>query len=156
MMAPDDPFAHPLNALVLETFRLNGALVAIGDGLTAPIGLSTARWQVLGAIAAEQDEPTVSRLARSMGLARQSVQRVVDDLARAGLVDFDDNPHHKRARLVRFTSEGRARFDAATALWAPIAERLRRLATDPALESAAVVLRTVRRELERIDHGDIP
>ena len=37
--------------LVLEIFRLNGCLIASGDALVAKIGLTSARWQVLGAIA---------------------------------------------------------------------------------------------------------
>lgn len=39
-----------MTELVLETFRLNGRLLASGDKLVEPFGLSSARWQVLGAI----------------------------------------------------------------------------------------------------------
>jgi hypothetical protein len=37
--------------LILDTFRANGLLLAAGDELTAPKGLTAARWQVLGALA---------------------------------------------------------------------------------------------------------
>ena len=40
-----------LTDLVLDVFRLNGALLASGDTLVKDLGLTSARWQVLGAIA---------------------------------------------------------------------------------------------------------
>ncbi|MDH3233798.1 MAG: MarR family transcriptional regulator, partial [Alphaproteobacteria bacterium] len=39
-----------VTALILETFRLNGRLLAAGDRLVGDLGLTSARWQVLGAI----------------------------------------------------------------------------------------------------------
>ncbi len=89
---------------MLETFRLNGRLVALGDRRTSVIGLSTARWQVLGAV--DQGAFTVSQIARNMGLRRQSVQRIVDLLAGEGLLELATNPHHRRAKLVHLTARG--------------------------------------------------
>ena len=40
-----------LTELILETFRLNGRLLAAGDALVRDLGLTSARWQILGAIA---------------------------------------------------------------------------------------------------------
>ncbi len=59
-----------------------------------------------------------------MGLARQSVQRIVDLLADKGLVRFDANPHHQRAKLVALTHEGRAVAGAAKAKQQPWARDL--------------------------------
>ncbi len=97
-----------LTELMLETFRLNGRLVALGDRMTSVIGLSTARWQVLGAV--DQGAFTVSQIARNMGLRRQSVQRTVDSLTREGLLEFAPNPHHRRAKLVHLTAAGEERL----------------------------------------------
>ncbi|MBK5960293.1 MarR family transcriptional regulator [Rhodoplanes elegans] len=102
-----------LTALMLETFRLNGRLLAAGDRLVAPIGLTSARWQVLGAIAMAGRGAPVAHIARDMGLTRQSVQRVVDVMAAEGLVGFAANPHHRRAKLVVLSAHGRATYDAA-------------------------------------------
>lgn len=99
--------------LMLEVFRLNGSLLAAGDKLVAPIGLTSARWQVLGAIAMSGRPQPVAHIARDMGLARQSVQRVANDLQAAGLVAFVANPHHRRAKLVVLTARGRRAYDAA-------------------------------------------
>ena len=65
-----------LTDLIVETFRLNGRLLAAGDGLVADLGLTSARWQVLGAIAASPVPLPVASIARNMGLSRQGVQRL--------------------------------------------------------------------------------
>ena len=69
-----------LNGLILDVFRLNGDLLAAGDILVGDLGLSSARWQVLGAIALSPVPLPVAHIARNMGLTRQAVQRVVDDM----------------------------------------------------------------------------
>lgn len=91
--------------IVLEIFRLNGRIIAAGDKLVADLGLTSARWQVLGAAVGEE-LCTVSQIARKMGLQRQSVQRIVDVLAGEGLLVFVDNPNHQRAKLVKLSTKG--------------------------------------------------
>jgi DNA-binding MarR family transcriptional regulator len=90
--------------LVLETFRFNGRLLAAGDRLAKPLGLTSSRWQVLGAIG---DRPLpVAQIARNMGLARQNVQRLADVLQEEGFVAYNPNPYHQRAKLVCLTDKG--------------------------------------------------
>lgn len=113
--------ADAITELVLETFRLNGQLLEAGDRLTAPFGLSSARWQVLGAINNAGQPLTVAQIGRRMGLSRQSVQRVVNDLESNGFVELEDNPDHKRARLVVLTPtciKTLNRLDVIQAHWA--------------------------------------
>jgi DNA-binding MarR family transcriptional regulator len=95
-------------ALVLELFRLNGRLLAAGDRLTKPLGLTSARWQILGGI--EDQGRSVAQIARRMGLARQNVQRLADALEKEGLVAYAPNPDHRRAKLVFLTERGRKAF----------------------------------------------
>jgi DNA-binding MarR family transcriptional regulator len=116
------PAGDAFSALVIRVFRLSGALAAEGDALARPAGQSTARWQVLAA--AEAAPMTVAQVARALGLARQSVQRVADALERSGLVVYDDNPRHRRARLVTLTAEGRTRLAAIQAAQRPWADAL--------------------------------
>jgi DNA-binding MarR family transcriptional regulator len=93
-----------LDRLVLSVFRLNGFFLRAADGLTAGSGLTTARWQVLRAVL---HEPlTVAGAARSMGLTRQSCQRVADALVAEGLCEYLPNPAHRRAKLLTPTDEG--------------------------------------------------
>ena len=96
--------AKTLTELILEVFRLNGRLVASGDQLTRKFGQSSSKWQVLGAL--EQGPLTVVRIADFMGLTRQSVQRTADLLVGRGLCRFEENPHHRRSKLVSLTEKG--------------------------------------------------
>src|SRR5215475_824926 len=108
-----------LSNLMLELFRLNSLLLTSGDRLVAGLGLTSARWQVLGAIVnAERPQP-VAWLARDLGANRQNVQRIVNDLQGEGLVAFETNPHHRRAQLVVLADKGRHAFDAAMRVQAP-------------------------------------
>lgn len=102
-----------MTELVLETFKLNGRLLAVGDKLVKPLGLSSARWQILGAIHFAETPQPVAQLARSMGLTRQGVQRIANELEKDGLVSFQPNPNHKRAQLVVMTDEGKSAYASA-------------------------------------------
>src|SRR6187549_1675909 len=104
------PAGDALSGLAFRVLRLGGLLASAGDRLAAPAGQTSARWQVLAA--AEHAPSTVAHIARALGLARQSVQRVADVLAREGLVAYDDNPDHARAKLVRLAPRGRAALSA--------------------------------------------
>ncbi len=118
-MARRTPAGEAVTDLILEVFRLNGRLLVAGDRLVLRLGLSSARWQVLGAVAlAERPEP-VAWLARSMGLNRQGVQRIVNELVGADYVALEPNPHHRRASLVVLTEQGRAAYAAADRLQTP-------------------------------------
>jgi hypothetical protein len=81
-----------VTSLILEVFRFNGRLLVAGDRLVSELGLTSARWQVMGVIALSSQPEPVARLARSMGLNRQGVQRIVNELAAEGLVAFQPNP----------------------------------------------------------------
>ncbi|MFZ5709462.1 MAG: MarR family winged helix-turn-helix transcriptional regulator [Pseudomonadota bacterium] len=113
------PAGEALTDIVLELFRLNSLLLTAGDRLVAGLGLTSARWQILGAIVAAKRPQPVAWLARDMGANRQNVQRIVNDLHKEGWVAFESNPHHRRAQLVVLTDKGRRTFDAAMRLQAP-------------------------------------
>ena len=99
--------------LILETFRLNGRLLEAGDELVRHLELTSARWQVLGAIDASPVPLPIAHVARNMGLSRQAVQRLANEMEKDGLVRFAPNPHHERAKLVLMTDQGKAAFRSA-------------------------------------------
>jgi DNA-binding MarR family transcriptional regulator len=103
----------------MYVLRLHGLLTAAGDELARPAGQTSARWQVLAAI---EDRPkTVAHIARILGLARQSVQRVADVLERDGLAEYEENPDHLRAKLLELTPGGQAalrRIQSKQRAWA--------------------------------------
>ena len=109
-----------LTALILETFRLNGALLAAGNKLTKSVGMTSARWQVMGSMHESKHDLTVAQIARRRGLARQGVQRIVNDLQELGFVVLEDNIDHKRSPLVSISDKGwevMAKIDEAQAEW---------------------------------------
>ena len=53
---------------------------------------------------------TVPQIAQMRPTSRQRMQRLADELATEGVVEFIDNPKHRRSKLVRLTSKGDARY----------------------------------------------
>ncbi|HEY3918991.1 MAG TPA: MarR family transcriptional regulator [Stellaceae bacterium] len=133
--------------LVIELFRLNGTMIAVGDAMTRDLGMTSARWQVLGAVGKEPK--TVAMAARQMGLTRQNVQRIADWLVESGIAEFVDNPSHRRAKLVALTKQGmalRQRLGRRQAIWANATAAH---FTAAELAATADVLRRLKRALER-------
>lgn len=102
--------------LMLSVFRLNGKLLAKGDELVAPLGLTSARWQVLGAIALAGDPLTTPQVAEAMGITRQGALKQLDRLEEEGLVTRQENPRHERSPLYHLTPRGQTIYDQAMAL----------------------------------------
>ncbi len=147
------PAAITLTELILETFRLNGQLLVEGDRLSEPLGLTSARWQVLGAIELASNPMSVALIGRRMGLSRQAVQRVANDLQADGFVTFEDNPDHARAKLIVPTKKGRdalAEIELVQTRWSnDLANGL-----DPKqLTSAVEILKTLRAVLQKKENG---
>jgi DNA-binding MarR family transcriptional regulator len=93
----------PWSEFAVAIFRMNGLIMQAGEGISAQLGQSSARWQVLGGAFRPQ---TVAEMARSIGYARQSVQRVADALAGEGLVRYTAHPYDRRTKLVELTPSG--------------------------------------------------
>lgn len=140
-----------LTATILDFFRLASLLSTAGDRLVADLGLTSARWQILGAIVAAPRPEPVAWLARNMGANRQNVQRIVNDLEDQGLVRFETNPHHRRAQLVVLTEKGRRSFEQAMRLQAPWANRLVSGIPVSDLETFHRVVVALRQQLEQTD-----
>ena len=138
---------HALTGLVLEVFQSNGDLLASGDDLVRDLGLTSARWQILGAIALSPAPLPVSHIARNMGLTRQAVQRVVDDMRADGVVRLEPNPHHRRAVLVMTTEQGEAAYARASARQERWADDLSAGLSPEAIEAASELLRMLRQRL---------
>jgi DNA-binding MarR family transcriptional regulator len=142
------PAGEALSDLMLDLFRLNILLLTAGDRLVAPLGLTSARWQILGAIATSERELPVAWLARNLGANRQNVQRIVNDLHAEGLVAFAQNPHHRRAQLVLLTAKGGQAFDTAMRLQAPWINGLAEGVAVKDIQTVHRVIVTLREKLE--------
>ena len=151
--AKQTPGGRVLTDVVLELFRLNNRMLNAGDRLVSDLGLTSARWQVLGTIVAAERVQPVAWLARDMGGNRQNVQRIVNDLAAEGLVALQPNPHHRRAQLVVLTEQGKAAFSAAMNVQTPWINHLADGLRVADIETTHEVISTLRRRLEA--NGDI-
>lgn len=104
MNKSDNSFYDKLTKLVFSTFWLNGFFLNAADQITVGSRLTSARWQVLGAVL---HEPlTVPAIARNRGLSRQSVQRIADILVTDGFCEYKQNPAHRRSKLLASTDQG--------------------------------------------------
>lgn len=148
---PETPESYRL--LIADVYELAGHSRRTSETLARTAGQTTARWHVLSVVS---DGPrTVAGAARRLGLARQSVQRVVDGLVADGDLELRENPDHARAPLVAITPSGatvlaelvrRSDADRATLL-----ERAGVTAAD--LDGARAVLRRLSSALAATD-GD--
>lgn len=143
-----------LTDLLLTMFRANNLTLTWGDRLVSPLGLTSARWQILGTIVQTERPQPVAWLARDLGANRQNVQRIVNDLLREGLVAFEPNPHHKRAHLVVLTPKGRKTYEDALVLYGPLVLALSEGLAAEDIEAAQRVMSALRSRLEHfIDEG---
>jgi DNA-binding MarR family transcriptional regulator len=153
MPASRTPEGETATNVILSTFRANGLLLAAGDVISADEGLTSARWQVLGAVALAERPLTVPQIARRMGLTRQSVHTTVRRLVEDGLVELVPNADHRRSHLVSLSAAGTSAYgaiDARQAEWVNLlAEGLGRTE----LETAARVLDELCRRLENVSSG---
>jgi DNA-binding MarR family transcriptional regulator len=102
-----------VEALFSELFEAASVGRRSGAEIAAMVGQTQARWQTLWTIGA--GSLTVPQVARRLGVTRQSVQRLANELADEGLLNFVDNPDHKTSPLVRLTDQGRAVLDEINA-----------------------------------------
>ncbi|MEV6571932.1 MarR family winged helix-turn-helix transcriptional regulator [Streptomyces sp. NPDC051577] len=137
-----------LSRTALGVFRLNGQLLSVSEELARPAGLTAARWQVLGAVLREP--LPVAGIARTMGITRQSVQRVADLLAEGGLAEYVPNPAHRRAKLLRPTEAGRAAIERITPGHAGLAARLAAELGESAFAETARVLERLAAALDTL------
>lgn len=138
--------AELLTRVMLLTFRANGHLLQAGDDLVAPFGLTSSRWQVLGALWSRPG--TVSDVARMMGLTRQSVQRTADTLEKEKFISFEPNPNHARAPLLALTAKGNAALQKATKAQKNWSKNLAKSQSGGELQAAVAALEKLVQSLE--------
>jgi len=147
------PTGTALTDLILDLFRLNNRMINAGDKLVEGLGLTSARWHVLGTVATAGRPQPVAWLARDMGANRQNVQRIVNDLDKEGLLAFQPNPHHRRAQLVVLTDKGKQAYETAMHLQAPWVDMLSEGLQVEDLKTTHAVMKALRSKLE--GNGDV-
>ena len=104
-------------------------------------------------VAAKRPQP-VAWIARDMGANRQNIQRIVNDLERDGLVEFQPDPHRRRAQLVVLTEKGAKAYDDAMRLQAPWMNELSEGLQREDMEATHRVISTLARKLNNSGDAD--
>jgi DNA-binding MarR family transcriptional regulator len=93
-----------------------------GDDMAGSVGQTQARWQTMWTIASGQ--LTVPQVARRLGVSRQNVQRIVDELRHDRLLELTDNPDHKTSPLLELTKAGRDQLSRINASAEDVHQRM--------------------------------
>ncbi len=101
-----------LHDLFREVFKLHTALSEIMDRVHEQAGLSTSQHKIMRALS-NLGAGTVPDIAAVLGVSRQFVQKVCNDLLSCEFLEFTDNPRHKRSKLAALTELGRSAFRQA-------------------------------------------
>ena len=132
--------------LTVEVFRTRVLMLQGAEALAASVGLTSARWQVLGIL--KSGSASVSQVARLIGLTRQAVQQLADAMEAEHLIVYIDNPHHRRARLMQPSPKAAAALERLRPREIEFANLMGGRHTVAALETALTVLRQTRKALE--------
>jgi DNA-binding MarR family transcriptional regulator len=112
-MVPTSPAkTETFRLLVADVFEAAGALRRVGEELAATEGQTQARWQVMSVVS--EGEWTVPAAAGRLGVSRQAVQRIANELVDERLARFEDNPRHRRSPFLRLSADGTRALDTIT------------------------------------------
>ena len=150
-MAKNSKSIDAVTKIILSVFRLNAQLLEQGDRLVQPLSLTSARWQVLGAIAMAGEPQTAPQIAAAMGVTRQGVQKQLNLAVAERLIESYPNPRHQRSPLHVLSAKGQAAYDVAMRLQRIWAKSLGRGLTLSELQSASQVLLALEGQLSSVN-----
>ncbi len=109
----------------LSILRIGTDLSEALDGFLARHGLLQGRWWVLILLMREDDlTSTPSQLAEKSGVSRATMTRLIDGLARDGLVKRLGDRSDRRKYSIRLTAAGQARLDEVMPEYYPRVKRM--------------------------------
>ena len=94
-----------LHDLFREVFKVHAALSNIMDRVHEQAGLSTSQIKIMRVLS-RIGPATVPDIATVLGVSRQFVQTVCNNLLSCEFVELAVNPRHKRSKLVALTEYG--------------------------------------------------
>ena len=92
--------------ILADIFELAGRFRASGEEIASRVGQTQARWQVMSA--ASVGPLTVPQVARRLGVSRQNVQRIANQLVNEGWAAFETNPDHRGSPHLVLNQRGQA------------------------------------------------
>lgn len=140
----ESPLAH-------EFFTIHNLMMRVGDKFIAPLGLTSSRWLLLGALSQYDEPPSLSQLSSNTLLTVQNVSRMVGVLEADGLLERFTRSGAGRTTFIRLTEQGEDTLARARAA-CPLFSRwfLEGLSTERIRELEADLHRIIR-NLERLE-----
>ena len=96
----------------------------------------------------EAGAQTVPQISRARSVTRQHTQTLINELTDEGLVEFFENPGHKRSPFAQLTASGQRAVAAMNRREAKLHEQMHLCVPENELRAAARALRKVRAEFE--------
>ncbi|MFJ3310840.1 MarR family winged helix-turn-helix transcriptional regulator [Streptomyces sp. NPDC086549] len=135
--------------LVADIYEAAGALRRSGEVIAAAEGQTQARWQVLSVVS--EQPMSVPSAARRLGVARQNVQRIANELTKDGLAAFTANPDHRTSPLLTLTPDGRRALEAISARAYASHRRIAARMPEADLATVRTLLRNLTRAVRQLD-----
>jgi DNA-binding MarR family transcriptional regulator len=142
----DQASNEQMQRLAADLFEVAGAMRRDGEAIARTVGQTQARWQVMWTAA--HRERSVPAIARRLGITRQSVQPVADELVNSGLARYAPNPDHRRSPLLVLTEQGTKIVDALNETAARRNLQVSRELGDARVGELRALLDLLRRALE--------
>jgi DNA-binding MarR family transcriptional regulator len=139
--------ADEMALLVADVLEAAGALRRFGERTAPSVGLTQARWQVLSVVS--EDPVTVPQAARRLGVSRQNVQRVANDLVALGHSVYVHNPDHRSSPLLTLTPRGHEVLAEVTARASALHRALFAALSEEEICRSRAFLRQLLAELDR-------
>lgn len=143
---------YVLHELFREVFALQAALSGVMDGVHEKTGLSTSQRKIMNMLD-RMEAVTVPEMAARLGVSRQFIQTVCNDLLSRGFLSFADNPRHKRSKLAALTDDGRAVFRSSQQKENMIIEQALPDIDLSRAKDAHALLQRIRKEVQNISAG---
>lgn len=122
-------------AAIQRQNQLNLAASLREHGLTVPM------WRALSALN-QKDGQTIGEIAQLAVLDRSSLGRLLDDMAKDGLVEREPLPDDRRALVVKLSAAGRRKFETSLPL---IRRHYRNVLNGVSPEEFETLMRVLRR-----------
>jgi DNA-binding MarR family transcriptional regulator len=141
-----------LHDLFKEVFALQTMLARVMDKVHEQAGLSTPQRRVIQLLN-RLGAATVPDMAFELGVSRQSVQVICNDLFSRNLIEFTDNPRHKRSKLVILTEPGHHAFQQAQQKEYQVIEQLFQGIEIEKVAETCRMLARIRKTMENLPDG---
>ena len=146
----DDAYFRATRALVTAARRWR----KLANDRIKPQGQTMARWETLYLVAYSHEELNQGQLSRLIGVQGPTMVRMLDSLAREGLIERHQSQHDLRVTINRITDKGRS---AITDIMGITNELRREVVADIApddLDTAVEVLTQILRRIDQLDQEE--